>query len=348
MRSPAVITPRLSRGRRVAAAALSSAVVVAMVATAGGTSAAASAGSKTPAHAVRATRGTSAKRLESPIRVLSYNSLDASFDGERHPGGIGAPFAKRLPGQLALIQQSKAAVVGIEEANACLHPNPSAPCWRQIDALNRGLTQYTLVNTSQSTYYDGNYILYNPQVVTPVREGGDWAAGPMHPAADNRFSAFQVFRINATGAEFLFVVVHTLAPAGLSYDRIRGQETQNTINAATAYAKRVGVGPTLYVGDFNSYRGEWHVHDYSGQAIRKAGIHDGILYADKLVNAKYDSINELYRHARKGHGSADHIYGSGGVGFATWGELLHLKHGNFVGTIPSDHNPVYADVEIPY
>jgi len=245
VRSPAVITPRLSRGRRVAAAALSSAVVVAMVATAGGTSAAASAGSKTPAHAVRATRGTSAKRLESPIRVLSYNSLDASFDGERHPGGIGAPFAKRLPGQLALIQQSKAAVVGIEEANACLHPNPSAPCWRQIDALNRGLTQYTLVNTSQSTYYDGNYILYNPQVVTPVREGGDWAAGPMHPAADNRFSAFQVFRINATGAEFLFVVVHTLAPAGLSYDRIRGQESQNTINAATAYAKRVGVGPTL-------------------------------------------------------------------------------------------------------
>ncbi len=348
MRSPAGTTPRLRRARRVAAAALSSAVVVAMVATAGGSSAAASARTKTSAHTSGGTRGTNAKRLESPVRVVSYNSLDASFDGERHPGGIGAPFSKRLPKQLALIRQSDAAVVGIEEANACLHSNPHAPCWRQIDAINRGLTQYNLVSTSRSTYYDGNYILYNPQVVTPVREGGDWAAGPMHPAADNRFSAFQVFRINATGAEFLFVVVHTLAPMGMTYDKIRGQETQNTINAATAYANRVGVSPTLYVGDFNSYRGEWHVHDLSGQAMRRAGIHDGILYADRLVNARYDSINELYRHPRRGHGSADHIYGSAGIAFETWGELLDLKHGEFAGTIPSDHNPIYADVEIPY
>jgi hypothetical protein len=81
--------------------------------------------------------------------------------------------------------------------------------------------------------------------------------------------------------------------------------------------------------------------------MQAAGVPDGIAVAQHYVRAKYDSINSLYRTARHGHGSADHIYATGGIGVKTWGELMDISHGQFVGTIPSDHNPVYADLTIP-
>jgi endonuclease/exonuclease/phosphatase family metal-dependent hydrolase len=290
----------------------------------------------------------------SRLRVLTYNSLDASFDGEKHPGGVGAPFSKRLPRQLALLGRSKAAVIGIEEGNSCIHTMPHAHCYRQIDALNAGLSAYRLANTTTvdgnsaaQDYFAGNYILFNPALVTPVGSGGNWSTGPTQPAADNRYDAYQEFRVNATGAEFLYVVVHDLATAGHAGDVIRGKQTAATITKTRAFAKAHGIGPTLVVGDFNSYRGEYKVHDYAGKNMLHAGLNDDVAIAQKRVNAKYDSINALYRDPRKGHGSADHIYSTGQIGVKKWGELLHLKHGKFAGPFPSDHNPVFAIVEIP-
>jgi endonuclease/exonuclease/phosphatase family metal-dependent hydrolase len=289
----------------------------------------------------------------SQLRVLTYNSLDASFDGEKHPGGVGAPFSKRLPKQLALLKRSKAAVIGIEEANACLHTRPHAHCYRQIDALSAGLPAYRLADTTAvdvgsptGDYFAGNYILFNPRYVTPVGAGGNWSTGPT--AADNRYDAYQEFRVNATGAEFLYVVVHDLATAGHAGDVIRGYQIATTIAKTRAFARAHGIGPTLVVGDFNSYRGEYQVHDYAGRHMLHAGFNDDVAIAQKRVNANYDSINGMYRHPRTGHGSADHIYSTGQIGVKKWGELLHLKHGKFAGTFPSDHNPVYATVEIPY
>jgi hypothetical protein len=90
------------------------------------------------------------------------------------------------------------------------------------------------------------------------------------------------------------------------------------------------------------------VHDLTGRNMLAAGIPDGIDVAQKRINAQYDSVNALYRKAKKGHGSFDHIYATPGVGIRSWGELLHLHKGRFVGVIPSDHNPVFSNVEIPY
>ena len=147
---------------------------------------------------------------------------------------------------------------------------------------------------------------------------------------------------------FLFVDTHLMATAGSGGDKVRGAETLSMLQHAGAYAKRVGVESILYVGDFNSYRNEYRVNDLTGNDMRAAGIPDGIDVAQKRVNAQYDSINELFRMARKGDGSFDHIYATPGIGVRSWAELLHIRHGRFVGTIPSDHNPVVSNVEIPY
>lgn len=296
------------------------------------------------------TLSTTVNTRESPLRVLAYNSLDASFDGERHPGGVSAPFSQRRAGQLALLKQSNADVMGIEEGSSCIKKIKGEPCYLQIQSLERGLqSRYKLDDTDASSVgldrYSGNYFLYDPSVVAPVHAGGHWLIGPKNL---ERFAAYQVFRIKQTGAKFLFVDTHLLATAGSSGDEIRGAETKSMLSQATAYARRVGVKPIIYAGDFNSYRNEWEVRDLTGDAMRAAGVPDGIDVAQKRTNAQYDSVNALYRTAKKGHGSFDHIYAVGGIGVRTWAELLHLRHGKFVGTIPSDHNPVVSNVEIPY
>lgn len=283
----------------------------------------------------------------SVLRVLSYNSRSAKFDGQRAPGGVVAPFSQRRAGQISLLQSSHAAVIGIEEGAFCLQKHVGAPCTRQIDSLADGLPNYQLDDTTRDgaviNRYTADDILYAPSVVTPVGIGGFFAIGP--PGSLQRFAAYQTFSVNATGARFLFIVTHTLASGS---DQVRGNETSSTLKQGKAYAAAHGVTSVLYAGDFNSYVGEFHVHDYSGTVMRNANVPDSIGEAAKYSKAQYDSINAYYRTPKQGHGSSDHIYATRGIGVRKWGELLHLSHGKFVGTIPSDHNPIYADVELPY
>ncbi len=296
---------------------------------------------------------------QSVVKVVSYNSLDASFDGEEHPGGKGAPFAQRRPGQLALLGSSDAAIIGIQEGNSCLQEIPHKPCYRQIDSLAAGLQpRYALADTDASVTganrYAGNYILYNPAVVDPVGTGGHFilldheltVAG--HSGGGGRFAAYQVFRVNQTGATVLFVSTHLATPRGHTWDTVRGAETKSMMQQATAYATTMGVGPIVYTGDFNSYPHEFDKVDEPGNAMRAAGYLDGIQVAQTLRNAKYDSINGLCRTPPQGHGSADHVFVSAGVGVQSWQELLHLSDGKLVGTIPSDHNPVVSTIDLPY
>ena len=49
-----------------------------------------------------------------------------------------------------------------------------------------------------------------------------------------------------------------------------------------------------------------------------------------------------------GHWDIDHVYAPAGVAVRRWELALTLSSGRFVGAIPSDHNPVVADVVLPY
>jgi endonuclease/exonuclease/phosphatase family metal-dependent hydrolase len=284
----------------------------------------------------------------SAVRVLAYNSMSANFDGEKHPGGTAAPFSQRRGPQLDLLTRSQADVIGVEEAAACLHKIPYKPCYRQVDSLADGLPGYKLDDTyttsSGSNRYLGNFVLYNANVA-PIGRGGTWSLGP---SGNQRHAAYQAFRVVSGGSRFLFVNTHLWSTSGSSGDKIRGTETMSLLHQANAYAGRIGVTAIIYTGDFNSYAGEWHVNDITGNDMRAAHVADGIVVAQHHVKAGYDSINALYRRPHKGHGSADHVYATGGIGVKTWGEVMNLQNGAFVGAIPSDHNPVFADLMIPF
>jgi endonuclease/exonuclease/phosphatase family metal-dependent hydrolase len=276
------------------------------------------------------------------VRMLTYNVLSESTD-PNHPGGVAAPFSDRRTPMLDLIRASGAPVVGIQEGSACLRHIDHQPCYRQIDSIADGLvSRWTLADTwgtSKQARYSGQYVLYDSSVVSPAARGGSWVLDNGHLAA------YQLFRVRSTGARFLFVCVHL--QSGKGYDQMRGEETKSMLRQARTYATNAAVRSIVYAGDFNSYHNEWETNDITGRTMRAAGVPDGIEVAQAYVKAKYDSINGLYRKPRKGHGSIDHIYATGGVGIRRWGELLNLRDGEFVGTIPSDHNPVFADLMLP-
>jgi len=285
----------------------------------------------------------------STLRVLSYNSLSASLDGKQHPGGISAPFSQRRPVQLDLLRQGAADVIGYQEAGSCLRYIQGEPCYRQIDSLADGLgSKYTLADTSTAerrTRYAGNYILYD-SAVAPVAPGGTWYVIP-HSTGMYQNAAYQLFQVRATGARFLFVSVHLASGSTYHYDQIRAQETATMLKAAKAYAANHNVSSIIYVGDFNSYNREPNTTDITGRYMRNSHLADSIEVARSRYRSAYDSINGLYRVARHGHGSIDHIYVTGGIGVKGWGELLNISSGRFVGTIPSDHNAIYSTLTVP-
>lgn len=278
------------------------------------------------------------------VRVMTYNTLAASFDYRREGDGRVAGWYSRRPGQVYLIKASNADAIAIQEGSSCLIHYKSKPCWREVDSLRLQLgSGYGLANTDSGPKgrYSGEYIIYKKSVLTPRGSGGNWGLGGAISAA------YQVLQARS-GARFLLVSVHLASPRGRTYDAARGNETLSLLRQASAYAHRVGVTSIVYGGDFNTYLGEWRTNNVSGATMLNYRVSDAVTVAPAMYNMSYNSFNSYYRKPpRSGH-SLDHIYATNGVALTTAGQLLRLSHGKFYGTIPSDHNPVDSYVDIPY
>ncbi len=283
---------------------------------------------------------------ERPLRVLTYNVLSATFDGSAIGGSTQAPWSQRRAEAVALLKQSGADVFAVQEGAAVVN----AAGDRQVDSIATGLgTGYAIANTDHgsnpgqvpNSRYTGNYILYNRATVTPYGTGGHWMIGYLHKAA------YHLFRDDKTGAKFLFLGTHLTSPRGPSYDLQRRAETINLITLARAYAAANQVTSIVYGGDINSWPGRYLTTDMPGNQMKLNKTSDAFQAAQAHSNAGYSSINSYLRYPPMG-GSADRLFVTGGVAVRDWGQLLHVYGGAFVGVIPSDHNPVYADIVLPY
>jgi len=295
----------------------------------------------TPSGYAAAVRGTARSNQQS-VKVMTYNILQADSDGTRAQGGIISPWAQRRIPAATLIKHAAPDVVAIEEGWPWV-AQVGGP--RQVDSLVTTLQQigatYNLAVTeippSQPGHHRyGNYILYKPSVYRAVGAGGILRIGT--PTA-----AWQELQDIATGAKFLFVATHLTE--GASYDTRREQESQSMLAQAGAKAKSLNV-PVIYAGDFNSRPGM--PLDGPGVAMRAANVIDARTVAQSRTNEKYDSLNNYMRVAQAYGLDIDYLFAPAGVSVTSWGVLLNLVHGSFVGVIPSDHNPVWAQVSYPY
>ena len=275
------------------------------------------------------------------VRVMTYNLMHSSRDGEKVGTETVAPWSQRRQGVVALVRKANPDVLGLQEANDWVGAVKGP---RMVDDLRDRLGTYSLASTEvtpgqRGWFRTARYLLYRTSTYRAVGAGGNWTLDT------GRFAAYQVLQHRTTGARFLAVSVHLEAGSGRAVDLRRQAQTERLLSLVKSFQSHTNV-PVIYVGDFNSH--ERNVVDGPGVAFRAAGHVDADEVAQTLGNRRYNSANRYLRTAPASGLHIDHVYVPPGVAVRGWQVVLNLTGGRFVGPIPSDHNPVAADVVLPY
>ncbi len=291
------------------------------------------------------TSGTPVSGQQSVLAV-SYNVLMLRMGGLTSEAGTPySTWTQRRPGVVTLLESSRADVIGIQEAGDWYGYPEGYGGQRQVDNLVANLPGYALARTETPPTESGyvrnySYVLYKSASWTPAGGAGVWDLG------DGRKAAHVILRNNSSGAQFLFVSAHLTAGHSDALDAERGRETTSLISQANSAASYYGV-PLVYSGDFNSSV-DTYTTDAPGNAMRAAGVGDTRLSAVERYNEAYNSANQYLRTPPQNSHSIDYVYAGPGVTTWSWGVMATLVHGQFVGYIPSDHDPVWAHMTVPY
>jgi endonuclease/exonuclease/phosphatase family metal-dependent hydrolase len=269
------------------------------------------------------------------------------FDGTRARGGVISPWSQRRVAAASLISSVNPDVVGVQEANDWAGKN-----YRQVDSLRSALAgvgrNYTVAHTealvtepeyrANGYLRTGNYILYKPSVYRAVGLGGSWQIGT------KVYAVYQVLQNISSGAKVLVVNTHLTQPGGRANDLARASQTRAMIaRGASAHL------PVVYVGDYNSNTNpKQYTLDGPGDTMRAAHIADARLVAQSRINPHYDSANNYMRAPFHYDLYIDYLWLSAGVSASQWGMAMRLSHGRLVGVIPSDHNPIWAQLRYSY
>jgi endonuclease/exonuclease/phosphatase family metal-dependent hydrolase len=280
------------------------------------------------------------------VTVMTYNVLTDVADGTKQGSGTVAAWnTHRKAAVVKLIRQGDPDVIAIQEGGGWVTSVHGFGGVRQVDSIESALgSTYSLAATENPPTQhpfrrSGNYIIFRNSSYRAVGVPGRWFLDSRTTAA------YQMLQNKTTGATFLFVAPHALVGKGAAFDRARASETTAMVRLARAKAQGHRV---IYAGDFNSYLSADHPNDGPGKVMRQAHISDGLLVAQSLTHAKYDSANQYLRKPPRYSLSIDHIFAEPGVAFLSWSELLNVSHHRLVGVIPSDHNPVVSRVSVAY
>ncbi len=287
---------------------------------------------------------------ETSTRVMTYNVLHLMFDGTKEGNQTVAPWSQRRVAAASLIKSVNPDIIGVQEANDWAN---SAKTYREVDSLRGQLATdhetYTVAHTealeSEAAYRakgpdqylrTGNYILYKPSVYKPIGTGGHWLL------ATKVYAVYQLLQNVNTGARLLVVNTHLTQPGGHANDVARQSETRKMVSDGSAKGASDGA-PVTYLGDFNSNTKQ-DTLDGPGSIMRESHIADTRLVAQAHTNPHWDSVNDYLRAPYHYDLYIDYIWATPGVSAWQWGMALHMSHGKFVGVMPSDHNPVWAQL----
>jgi endonuclease/exonuclease/phosphatase family metal-dependent hydrolase len=285
--------------------------------------------------AVRAVAPTT----QHPLTLMTYNILEGWTAGTTEGGTVLPAWEQRRAGVVALIHKADPDVLAVQEGADWV--GPTTDYVRQVDDLVQALGgAYDLAATEPKPPAPGwhrtaNYILYKAAAYEAAGAGGHWDIGDGHVAS------YQLLRRRSTGAGFLAISTHLAVGNGPANDTLRQQETQRMLDAARPVAAAAGV-PVVYAGDYNSDINQNHAFDGPGNAMRAARVADASNVAQSQTNAQYNSANQYLRTPPAYRQSVDYIYAGPGVAVQNRSMVMTLVNGRFVGTIPSDHNPVVA------
>jgi endonuclease/exonuclease/phosphatase family metal-dependent hydrolase len=316
--------------------------------------------------------------ISNPLRVGSWNIKCADYCNTGLPEE--RPWSQRRSSVVATIKKQMPDVLGVQEASQTWLKGDTTPGGlTQFEDLTNALrasgTSYALTNTMRNNCVQdrhttncvysnrgaskGTKILYNSSTVQLVKQGSKLLAGST--AADPRFLAWAVLKQKSTGKTFLFGNAHLTFESGAVANEMRKKQAQSAV--ATLKAVNTSNLPVIMVGDLNASKYTsggnlpYDVFTAAGYIDPLGNTYgeswpSGAATAEKKIRANYDSFNHLSRTVTPrfnyGNGSyLDYIFTSK-MRVGEWETVLNLDASNkVVGIIPSDHNMLRANVQLP-
>ena len=269
---------------------------------------------------------------DAPLRVASYNIRCKN---------CGPPsWASRRSAVAATVKGAAPDILGVQEASQARSTGP------QFDQLLWSLgSPYKGTRQRISGATDG--IIYNSDRVELIEQG---SVALKKRDADRRL-AWGLFRQKATGKVVLFASTHLEPDANAG--ALRVAQARQITSAIKSLKAKFGNPPVIVVGDFNTYprksggNGAYTIMtsmllDPIGQSSSP-----GVAKPEKSIRANYSSYNDFKRNPPR-HGTyIDYIFVSP-MRVAEWETVVNVdSSGRFIGTIPSDHNLIRADVYLP-
>jgi endonuclease/exonuclease/phosphatase family metal-dependent hydrolase len=246
-------------------------------------------------------------------------------------------------------------VIGMSEATPKTWATNKRKQWADLLAL---LGDPYALATSGSTS-SGTQLAYNRNRLSVATSG---VKVLYKKGSARRYAVWAIFRDKSGGPSFLAVTTH-LEPGSQTssgYNKVRIKQAKQIRDLAKSKA---GGRPVLVLGDMNSSRA---AKPYNGQykVFTEAGYIDPIdnakatndvgrnAIAKEIVDAEYNSANHLARTAPRTRlpigTHIDYMYVSRGVQVDRWREVVSVDgNGQFIGTIPSDHNMIQMQVRLP-
>lgn len=313
-----------------------------------------------------------------PLSVASFNVKCANCYSEL-PEEL--PWRERRDAVVKTITSHTPDILGLQEASqGWLREEDASGSIAQFEdllaRLNEAGPEYALTNdvrnncrnsaTPADCVYEergaskGTRIIYNTETIEYVRGGSERL--PFVKTSDNkRYFVWGIFRQKDSGRKFFFGNTHLEPKSGSEYFDLR-KDQASTIVEIVARENQAEL-PAILVGDLNSHR--WTEPSNAPYAVMvEAGYLDPLggteqsplpdenAFVERRIGTYYDSVSGFSRSAGAygafGNGRyIDYIFTSS-MRVTEWETVVEVdEEGNFVGTIPSDHNMIRAEVELP-
>ena len=316
--------------------------------------------------------------IASPLSVATYNiHCEKCHDGMPEEKS----WADRRGGIVQNIVAKMPDLIGVQEASqSWLDGDTRLGGYTQFEDLRDRLTAaggaYKLINANRNNCVDstrptncvyadrgasaGTKIFYNSKTVKPVRSGSKELPGVMGTDSSRYVAWAEVVQIS-TGKHLFFADTHLEIGKDAASNTLRMQQAQTVTD--TIKSQNPNSLPVVLVGDMNSNKwtdpsnGPYDVVTSTGLVdplgnTYKSWYPSGAATAEKVVNRRVNSWNGFERAARQGAAGTsgsyiDYIFTSK-MRVSYYENVAKIDAlGNYVGTIPSDHNMQFATVGLP-
>jgi endonuclease/exonuclease/phosphatase family metal-dependent hydrolase len=311
-----------------------------------------------------------------PLKVASFNIKCANCSAA---GDLS--WADRRGAVVANIKSTMPDVIGVQEASqGWLAGETRDGGLAQFEDLQERLraagAAYSLTNTKRNNCVksttptgcvysnqgasQGTKLYFNTSTVSLVSQGS--LLLPKVSSTDgDRYLAWGTFIQKSTGKKFFVGDTHLDPTSGSTHHAMRIKQTQAIVSEIQKRnPERL---PVLVTGDFNSHKftaptnGPYDVMTGAGYVdplgnTYAADVPSSSAPAEKTVGAFYDSYNGYSRlaKARNKYGNGTHLdyIFTSKMRVSEWQTVAKVDSaGNFIGTIPSDHNMIQATVQLP-